>query len=352
MIAGSEGGAVGGNDGGFVQGHSADFSNIDDGSNSKASKPHGGMGLFANAWKAAQKLASDIGAGDMLHDMKSQMNKVKAQQYGDKLKLVESTEDVETAMAYIKETKIKYAHLLSVLQDMAVENAKIAGPLRRVGAAFVKCATISDRVARDLATSGKESFFKETPTYQQDLNEALMVTSGAMLYQADRSQSMYTTSETMDASRANFEQGNYSTKYYTKQERFGPGPISELTQVVEELVRNEIGDAVRMRNKYKTARLDASIQQRELEDSKGKGKLSDEEVKELEEDLEKNLQTMSNAREDMLSAYKALCQSKKKVAASVEKLLEEEKNMHAEAIKSLRNTLKSLPNAPIDLSEG
>eukprot|EP00960_Hanusia_phi_P011746 342506-Hanusia_phi.AAC.3 len=221
--------AAGESEAGLVQGHAADFSHIDEGSTSSSSKPHGGLGLFANAWKAAQKLASDIGAGDMLHDMKSQMNKVKAQQYGDKLKLVETTEEVETAMAYIKESKIKYAHLLSVLQDMAVENAKIAGPLRRVGAAFVKCATINERVARDLATSGKESFFKETPTYQQDLNEALMVTSGwcgsgvdcgccevegksetglagAMLYQADRSQSMYTTHETIDASRANFEQ--------------------------------------------------------------------------------------------------------------------------------------------------
>jgi hypothetical protein len=34
------------------------------------------------------------------------------------------------------------------------------------------------KVAREMATSGKEGFYKEMPTYQADLNEALLVTSG------------------------------------------------------------------------------------------------------------------------------------------------------------------------------
>jgi hypothetical protein len=49
--------------------------------------------------------------------------------------------------------------------------------------------------------------------------------------QADRLQEAFTTTQNMDAARANFEQGSYSTKYYVKKESFGHGAVTEAIKV-------------------------------------------------------------------------------------------------------------------------
>jgi hypothetical protein len=50
--------------------------------------------------------------------------------------------------------------------------------------------------------------------------------------QADRLQEAFTTTQNLDAARANFEQGSYSTKYYVKKESFGHGAITEAIKVL------------------------------------------------------------------------------------------------------------------------
>jgi hypothetical protein len=223
--------------GGFAQGQAGDFSDLGgssapDGSiGAGAGTGSGGWGMLNNVWKATTQLARDVGAGALLDDVKMGMNKVKANQLGDALVLVEELPEVEKALAYGRETKLKYEQLFRSMMDGANDAARTATPLRRAGAAFIRCAGISDKVAREMATSGREGFYKETPTYQQDLNEALLVTSGAMLYHADRQQAFFTTDTTIEASKANFEQGTYSTKYYVKREAFGPGPMAAACKV-------------------------------------------------------------------------------------------------------------------------
>ena len=140
-------------------------------------------------------------------------------------------DEVELALEHIKETHEKYAPFITVLSDGTSAEAKCAPHLRKAGGVLLRCAGISDKVARDMAASENEGFFKETPTYQQDLNEALSVASAALLYHADRLEEHYTTSKTLEATRGNFEQGSYSTKHYVKKERFGPGPMANSLKV-------------------------------------------------------------------------------------------------------------------------
>mmetsp|Transcript_11716 Transcript_11716/g.23461 ORF Transcript_11716/g.23461 Transcript_11716/m.23461 type:complete len:364 (+) Transcript_11716:3-1094(+) len=304
----------------------------------------GGSSFFSSMWKATQKVANDVGAGGVFSGIERQVTKIRAQQYGDSLVLVENIPEVDEAMVHIKETHLKYTQLHTHLQEMAAESAKSATPLRKTGAAFIRCATISDKVAREMATSGKEGFFKETPTYQQDLNEALLVTSGAMLYQADRLQNLYTTTTTIDASRAHFEQGNYSTKYYVKQEKFGPGPIADCLTVLQELLTTEVAAGEKARRQYRDCRLEISVKSREHDEAVAKGKGASD--AEHQAKLQEELKTLASYREDLLSAFRILTQAKKRVWDVIVKLLQEEKAMHEAAIKSLTNTLAALPNAP------
>ena len=76
----------------------------------------------------------------------------------------------------------------------------------------------------------RDGFFKEVPTYQADLNEALLVSSGALMYQADRTQAFYTTGSTLAPSVHAFEQGSYSNKYYTPTEHIGPGALNDSSE--------------------------------------------------------------------------------------------------------------------------
>ena len=189
-------------------------------------------GLFRSAWSVTQKLAKDVGVNDAFRDMKQQVNKIKASQMGGALPLIETPEDAEHAILYVRESRDKYTQLLGFLNEMAGEHVKAAPSLRRAGAAFIRCASISDRVAREMATAGRDGFFKEVPTYQADLNEALLVSSGALMYQADRTQAFYTTGSTLAPSVHAFEQGSYSNKYYTPTEHIGPGALNDLILAV------------------------------------------------------------------------------------------------------------------------
>jgi hypothetical protein len=227
----------------------------------------GGWGLLQSAWSVTQKLAKDVGVNDALKDMKQQVNKIKANQMGGALPLVETVEEVEAAIKYIRESRDKYNQLLGFLQEMALENIKAAPALRRAGGAFIRCASITDKVAREMATTGKDSFYKEMPTYQADLNEALLVTSAALMYQADRGQSMYTTRAHVGASMHSYEQGSYSNKYYTPStDKLEPGPVDEAIKEVQAMLQNQVMAAERARKKYKDLRLDMSIRALEQEE--------------------------------------------------------------------------------------
>lgn len=336
--------AANGDDSDHEQGGAIDFSSHDMPAPKNQQAAAGGGSFFSSMWKATAKVATDVGAGGVFSGLERQMTKMRAQQFGESLQLVEAIPEVDTAMAHIRETHIKYTQLVTQLQDMAAESSKCSAPLRRAGAAFIRCATISDKVAREMATSGKEGFFKETPTYQQDLNEALLVTSGAMLYQADRLQALYTTTTTIDASRAHFEQGNYSTKYYVKQEQFGPGRIADALKVLQELLSTEVLAGEKARRAYRDLRLDISVRKKDHEEAVAKGKGASEE--EYQAMLQKELSTLASYREDLLSAHRILITGKQRVWEVIGKLLEEEKAMHEAAIRSLTNTLAALPNAP------
>jgi hypothetical protein len=123
-------------------------------------------------------------------------------QLGDKLEQVDPDPEIDGIMANIKETGKKYREMLATLHDKTEAAARSSGPIRKSGAALIRCAGIADKVARDIATGpGAQGFFKETPTYQQDLNEALLVSSAAILYSADRIQALHTTSVSLDQVR-------------------------------------------------------------------------------------------------------------------------------------------------------
>ena len=126
-------------------------------------------------------------------------SKRQVSQLGDKLERVDPDPEIDGIMANIKGTGKKYREMLSTLHDKTEAAARSSGPIRKSGAALIRCAGIADKVARDIATGpGAQGFFKETPTYQQDLNEALLVSSAAILYSADRIQALHTTSVSLD----------------------------------------------------------------------------------------------------------------------------------------------------------
>lgn len=343
----------------YVPGQGGDFGSLEDSSGGEGSagggvaaqggKSSGGgeaWGLLRNAWSVTQKLAKDVGVNDALKDMKLQVNKMKASQMGASLQLIETVEEAEEAIRYIRESRDRYNQLLSFLSDMAAENVRAAPALRRAGAAFIRCATISDKVAREMATSGKEGFYKEVPTYQSDLTEALMVTSGALMYQADRVQGMYTTSTHLGASVHTFEQGTYSNKYYTASDKLGPGALNAAIETIKGLLQTEVMAAERARRKYKDLRLEMSMAALEHEDNTKHKRVSAEQAKAFETEMAVNQERLAALREDLLSANRVLVQAKTRVAAAIKEVLESEKAMHEEAIKSYQVTLSSMPNTP------
>jgi hypothetical protein len=79
------------------------------------------------------------------------------------------------------------------------------------------------------------------PTYQADLNEALLVTSAALMYQADRCQGLYTTRGHVGASVHSYEQGSYSNKYYTPStDKLEPGAIDDVVKEIQGLLQNQV----------------------------------------------------------------------------------------------------------------
>mmetsp|Transcript_487 Transcript_487/g.1016 ORF Transcript_487/g.1016 Transcript_487/m.1016 type:complete len:367 (+) Transcript_487:58-1158(+) len=330
-----------GGGGDFSQGMGGDFSSLGDGgapSTAAGGAAKGGAGLFGSFWQATQRVANDVGAGGVFDSVNKKVNQLKASQLGDKMEMLDKDEEFDKLLANIKETGIRYRELLQNLSDRTEYASRCAGPLRRSGAALIRCAGISDKVARDLASGGgAHGFFKETPTFEADLNEALLVSSAAFLYSADRAQALNTTAASLEQSRAAFEQGTYSTKYYVKREQFGVGPIDAALNGIAGLVKNEITSAEGARRKYMDLRMDMSVRGSEARLRGESGQLPEEEVAQL-----------AVYKEDVRSAHRTLVAAKEaNMGVLLKGMVEAEREAHEQALKSLTATMSALPNGPV-----
>jgi len=142
-----------------------DFSSLEDNAPTAAAggAAKGGPGLFGSFWQATQRVANDVGAGGVFDSVNKKVNQLKASQLGDKMEMLDKDEACDKALANIKETGIKYRELLQTLSERTEYASRCAGPLRRSGAALIRCAGISDKVARDLASGGGGTAFSKRP---------------------------------------------------------------------------------------------------------------------------------------------------------------------------------------------
>ena len=95
-------------------------------------------------------------------------------------------DEVEKALEHIKETHEKYGQLVAILKESTNATAKCAIPLRKSGGLFLRCsgktwikirivglqsnmdyAGISDKVARDMASSESEVIPRRTLTLKR-----------------------------------------------------------------------------------------------------------------------------------------------------------------------------------------
>jgi len=258
--------------------------------------------LAKDAVKGGSSLVSKVAETDVKSTARRLTNKVMEKAEGSQFTLVEELPEVESAMVNLKQTDAAYRELLAVLKESFIAQGKAVARQQRV-------ANRAEVIGRDL--EGEE------------LGAALCSYSSHLVACAEKGQGLNgikDAAEVEERAQDDFDYRVYDT------------PAARLVFALESFLRQELGQALEARTKYKDTRREVSLNTKKAQDLEAKGQA--DKAPALRQQIEEQTASMAADREELMRLFMAAEQQKPALQSSVHSYLQAQLQYHRECAES------------------